>query len=227
MEDRSMLTPATMTGKAVRLEPLAAEHAGALAAAAAEDRSSYAYTWVPDGLADAQRYVQAALEQQSTGRTLVHVVRRLSDDRIAGTTRFLDLELFTWPPPWPPGVTRGPLPTEDQPPSVAEIGSTWYSSSAQRTGVNLEVKLLRVTLKTDARNASSMTAIERLGARAEGVRRAHAPASDGTVRDSAYYSILRPEWPDLRNQLHQRLARGGTGAATRARVTQADPAVHR
>ncbi len=203
MEDRSMLTPATMTGKAVRLEPLAAEHAGALAAAAAEDRSSYAYTWVPDGLADAQRYVQAALEQQSTGRTLVHVVRRLSDDRIVGTTRFLDLELFTWPPPWPPGVTRGPLPTEDQPPSVAE------------------------TLKTDARNASSMTAIERLGARAEGVRRAHAPASDGTVRDSAYYSILRPEWPDLRDQLHQRLARSGTGAATRARVTQADPAVHR
>jgi len=239
MEDQTMLTPATLTGQAVRLEPLVAAHAGALAAAAAEDRSSYAYTWVPDGLADAERYVQAALEQQSAGRALVHVVRRLSDDRIVGTTRFLDLELFTWPPPWPPGVARGPLPTKDQPPSVAEIGSTWYASSAQRSGVNLDVKLLqlthaferwqvlRVTLKTDARNASSRTAIERLGARAEGVRRAHSPASDGTVRDSAYYSILRPEWPDLRNRLHQRLARTGTGAATRTPVPQADPAVHR
>ncbi len=220
LEGRAMLTPATLTSRMVQLEPLVADHAEPLAAAAAEDRHSYAYTWVPDGPADAERYVQAALEHQGAGRALVHVVRKLADDRIVGTTRFLDLEVFTWSPPWPPGVARGPAPTQDQPPSVAEIGNTWYAASAQRTGINLEVKLLqlthafevwevlRVTLKTDARNTASRIAIERLGAKAEGVRRAHAPAGDGAVRDSAYYSITRTEWPDLRDRLYERLQAG-------------------
>jgi len=100
---------------------------------------------------------------------------------------------------------------------VVEISSTWYAASAQRTGINTEVKLLqlthafeawrvlRVTFKTDARNARSRTAIERLGAQVEGVRRAHSPAGDGTVRDSAYYSITAPEWPTVRSNLHQLL----------------------
>lgn len=86
---------------------------------------------------------------------------------------------------WPPGVGRGPEPTDDQPPSVLESGSTWYARSAQRTGVNSEVKwlqlmhafdvwrVLRVSFKTDARNRASRQAIERLGAQAEGIRRAH------------------------------------------------------
>lgn len=213
-----MLPPLTLESSSVRLEPLAANHAEALAAAAGEDRSSYAYTWVPDGPVDAERYVQAALAHQDTGRALVHVVRTVTNGRIVGTTRFLDLEVFDWPPPWPPGVARGPEPAEDRPPSVAEIGSTWYAASAQRTGVNAHAKLLqlthafevwqalRVTLKTDARNMASRTAIERLGASVEGVRRAHAPASDGTIRDTAYYSITAPEWPEVRDQLRQRLA---------------------
>jgi N-acetyltransferase len=64
----------------------------------------------------------------------------------------------------------------------------------------------RVTLKTDARNTASRCAIERLGARAEGVCRAHAPASDGTIRDTAYYSIVSSEWPAVRDRLHQRVA---------------------
>jgi RimJ/RimL family protein N-acetyltransferase len=88
-----------------------------------------------------------------------------------------------------------------------EIGWTWLAADVQRTGVNTAMKRLmleyafdvwqvhRVTLKTDARNTRSRRAIERLGARAEGVRRAHHPAADGTIRDSAYYSILRDEWP--------------------------------
>jgi len=213
-----VLPPLTLESSSVRLEPLAANHAEALAAAAGEDRSSYAYTWVPDGPVDAERYVQAALAHQDTGRALVHVVRTVTNGRIVGTTRFLDLEVFDWSPPWPPGVARGPEPAEDRPPSVAEIGSTWYVASAQRTGVNAHAKLLqlthafevwqalRVTLKTDARNMASRTAIERLGASVEGVRRAHAPASDGTIRDTAYYSITAPEWPEVRDQLRQRLA---------------------
>lgn len=220
-----MLTPFVLESDRVRLEPLAAGHATALAAAAAVDRSSYRYTWVPDGPADARRYVAAALEDQAGGRTLPWVVRRRPDGQVVGCTRVLDLEVFGWPPPWPPGVGRGPVPADDQPPSVAEIGSTWYAASAQRTGVNAGCKLLllthafevwgtlRVTLKTDARNAASRRAIERLGARAEGVRRAHAPASDGTIRDTAYYSIIQAEWPAVRDQLRRRLGldRGPAG----------------
>nr|WP_157467028.1 GNAT family protein [Frankia sp. QA3] len=104
-------------------------------------------------------------------------------------------------------------------PSVAEIGGTWLAASAQRTAVNTEAKLLllghafdawatlRVCLKTDARNARSRAAIERLGARFEGVRRAHVLAFDGTARDSAYYSIVRAEWPGVRAGLIARLTR--------------------
>ena len=211
-----MLDPVVLQGMMARLEPLQPQHAPALAAAARE-RASYAYTWVPDGPADAERYVQAALDHQADGRALPWAVRRLSDAVIVGTTRFLDLEVFSWPPPWPPGVARGPEPSAVLPPSVAEIGSTWYAASAQRTGINSDVKLmqlsyafevwqvLRVTLKTDARNDASRRAIERLGAQAEGVRRAHAPAGDGTVRDTAYYSITRREWTAVRDGLQRRV----------------------
>jgi RimJ/RimL family protein N-acetyltransferase len=68
-----------------------------------------------------------------------------------------------------------------------------------------------VTLKTDARNAGSRTAILRLGAHFEGIRRAHVPAVDGTVRDTAYYSILRREWPEIRDVLERRLRSGAAG----------------
>lgn len=211
-----MLDRVVLQGGLARLEPLRLEHAAALEAAGRE-RGSYAYTWVPDGRDDAERYVQAALDHQASGRALVWVVRRLGDGLVVGSTRFLDLKVFTWPPKWPPGVGRGPAPTAVLPPSVAEIGSTWFWAGAQRTGINTDVKLLqltyafevwqvlRVTLKTDARNAASRRAIERLGAQAEGVRRAHAPASDGTIRDTAYYSITQPEWPRVRDRLQRRL----------------------
>jgi len=212
-----VLTPVSLEGRLACLEPLTPEHAAALAAAGAGDRSSYRYTWVPDGLSDAQAYVRSALDHQATGRAMPWAVRRLRDERIVGSTRFLDLEVFTWPPPGAPGMAVGPEPSDERPPSVAEIGSSWLALDAQRTGINAEVKLLqlthafevwrvhRVTLKTDARNEASRRAIERLGARAEGIRRAHVPATDGTLRDSAYYSILRSEWPAVRRTLEERL----------------------
>jgi N-acetyltransferase len=217
-----VLSPFALQGQLVRLEPLESGHAAALAEAAAENRASYGFTWVPDGLADARRYVANALDYQATGHAVPFVVRRLADERLVGATKFLDLAVFTWPPPWPPGVTLGPEPSDEQPPSVAEIGSTWYAASAQRTGVNAECKLLmlthafdvwhalRVTLKTDARNKASRGAIERLGARSDGVLRAHSPASDGTIRDTAYYSVLAEEWPEVRADLRWRLARLAT-----------------
>lgn len=214
-----MLSPLVLEGQLVRLEPLDASHARPLAEAAAENRASYGFTWVPDGVDDARRYVDGALAYQATGQAMPFAVRRLSDGRLVGSTRFLDLQVFGWPPPWPPGVGRGPEPSDDRPPSVAEIGSTWYAASAQRTGINAECKLLmltrafevwrvhRVTFKTDARNRASRGAIERLGARPDGVLRAHSPASDGTVRDTAYYSVLAPEWPEVRAALQGRLTR--------------------
>jgi N-acetyltransferase len=212
-------SPIQLEGPRVRLEPLVAEHVRPLAEAASEDRSSYAFTWVPDGVEDAHRYVEAALDDQVHGRAVPFAVRRLADDRIVGCTRFLDLQVFTsGSVPWPPGAAKGGMWSDDQPPTVAEIGSTWYAASTQRSGVNAECKLLmlgyafdtwkviRVTLKTDARNRASRLAIQRLGAQAEGVRRAHSPTVDATVRDTAYYSILAGEWPDVRAGLEERLA---------------------
>jgi len=121
---------------------------------------------------------------------------------VVGSTRFGNLERWT----------RG----EDRIDAV-EIGWTWLTPSAQRTVVNTEAKLLmlghafeswrvhRVTLKTDARNARSRAAIERLGAKLDGLLRAHMPATDDTLRTSAVYSILAGEWPEVRARLIARL----------------------
>jgi N-acetyltransferase len=217
-QNSSLLKPLTLTGRYVRLEPLGPEHAEPLAEAAAQDRTSYRLTTVPDGLDQAQKYVEVSLARQATGRELPFAVRRVADEQVVGSTRFLDLDVFTWPASTPAVSGTGPLPGEDTPPTVAEIGSTWYAASAQRTAVNTECKLLllmhafevwaavRVSFKTDARNQASRRAIERLGAQFEGIRRAHVPATDGTIRDSAYFSIVRTEWPEVRAGLTARLA---------------------
>jgi RimJ/RimL family protein N-acetyltransferase len=105
-----------------------------------------------------------------------------------------------------------------------EIGWTWLAGSAQRSGINVEAKYLlmsyafermgvaRVDLKTDARNEVSRRAIERLGARFEGVLRqwspSHAVGEDGRLRDSAMYSVIAPEWPEVRDGLRRRMGRG-------------------
>ena len=205
------MTPVRLAGEHARLEPLAGAHVPGLAAAAAEGRGSYAYTRVPDGLDETAEYVRAALAEQAGGQVMTFAVVRSRDDAVVGSTRFLDMEVL--------GVPGVVVPHHGRPPSVVEIGSTWYSASAQRTALNSEVKLLllghafdvwrvlRVTLKTDARNQRSRTAIERLGARFEGVRRAHTTASDGAIRDSAYYSVVAAEWPAVRDGLRRRLDR--------------------
>jgi RimJ/RimL family protein N-acetyltransferase len=213
-----MLTPFVLEGRHARLEPLTEDHVPGLAAAAAEDRAAYAYTWVPDGTAEAAQYVRSALDDHARGRTLPWAVRRLADDRIVGSTRYLDLEAFGASPTAPTEP-----PSDERPPSVLEIGNTWYAASARRTAVNTDVKLqllghafdvwavLRVTLKTDARNLASRAAIERIGARLEGIRRVHMLATDGTLRDTAYFSITREEWPEARAALHRRMVvRPGT-----------------
>ena len=211
----------TLEGSRVRLEPLRAGHAGPLADAAGESRASYGFTLVPDGQAAMESYVAAALRDQGSGWALPFAVCDGLTGQVVGATRFLELDYWSWPPAWPPGRPGGgPAPRPDAVPTVAEIGSTWLSAAAQRTGVNTEAKLLmlghafgtwgvlRVTLKTDARNERSRRAIERLGARFEGVRRAHARAVDGSVRDTAYYSVIASEWPAARAALEARVSGG-------------------
>lgn len=215
--------PSALEGAIVRLEPMTFDHVDGLVAAATEDRATFGFTHVPGDRVQMQAYVAEALNTRDAGRAVPFTVWDRRSGRIAGTTRYLDLEAFTWPPPWPVGVNLGPSLADGVAPSVAEIGSTWYAPSLQGTGLNLEAKLLllgqafeswrvlRVTLKTDARNVRSRRAIEKLGAAFEGVRRAHAPAIGGGVRDTAYYSVLDIEWPAVRRQIVDHLGAGGSG----------------
>jgi RimJ/RimL family protein N-acetyltransferase len=198
-----------LRGATVTLRPLAIADAAALAAAAAESRSSYGFTRVPDGVDGAERYIELALADRDAGHRLPFVI--VWRDRVAGSTSYLDVQRWRWP-------ARSPHQRTDRPDSV-EIGATWLAASAQRTRCNTEAKYLllshafdvwdvhRVCLKTDERNAQSRRAIERLGAKFEGLRRSDMPAQDGTVRTSAYYSIVRAEWPDVRNTLEAVLTR--------------------
>ncbi|MET0895319.1 MAG: GNAT family protein [Acidimicrobiia bacterium] len=204
-----------LEGEVVRLEPLDFVHVDGLVAAASEDRTTYDFTLVPADRASMREYVASALDDEQIGWALPFAIHRLADARIVGSTRFLDLDYWetgiaAWPPGRPSAGGAGA-------PSTAEIGSTWLAASAQATPVNTEAKLLllrhafdtwrveRVTFKTDARNERSRRAIERIGATFEGVRRAHTIASDGTIRDSAYFSIVRSEWPAIEHELERRL----------------------
>ena len=199
----------TLRGDTVTLRPLSAGDAAALAAAASESRATYVYIRVPDGMEEAERYIETAFADRDAGRRSPFVI--LWRDRVVGSTSYLDVQRWRWP-------AGSPHQRTDRP-DVVEIGATWLAASAQRTRCNTEAKHLllthafdvwdvyRVTLKTDERNAQSRRAIERLGARFEGLRRADMPAQDGSVRTSAYYSIVRAEWPDVRKRLEDALTR--------------------
>ena len=207
-----MVEPVVLAGDVVTLRPMTTDDVDGLVAAASEDRATYGFTPVPNGELAMREYVEAVLEDQRGGWALPFVTTLTADGRVVGSTRFLDLD--DWSGRRVGGPPLGALGT----PRTAEIGATWLAASVQRTAVNTEAKLLmfrhafdtweaeRITLKTDARNARSRAAIERLGAHFEGIRRAHVPASDGGIRDTAYYSILRDEWPGVRAGVEARLA---------------------
>jgi RimJ/RimL family protein N-acetyltransferase len=176
-------------------------------AAATEDRSSYGYTRVPEDDVGMAAYVRHLLDERDR-RQMVPFAVTIRNSRIVGMTGFLDLDYWSTP------LSSG---GSGEVPRGVEIGGTWYAASAQRTAVNTECKLLmltfafeqwlveRVSFKTDARNVTSQVAIERLGAHREGTRRAHLLAADGTIRDSMYFSILRSEWPVVRQNLQKML----------------------
>jgi RimJ/RimL family protein N-acetyltransferase len=197
-----------LEGRHVRLEPLAVDHADALLSAAAEDRTSYAYSWVPQDRDEIGRYLDKMLADQRAGAALSFVQRRQPDGKVVGHTRFFNMEWWSWP-------------LADGDPDVVEIGSTWLAASAQRTLINTEAKLLmfghafdrwhaqRVYLKTDARNDRSRRAILRIGASFEGVLRSSMPRyNEVGARDSAYFSVIASEWPAVRARLDGLVASG-------------------
>ena len=206
----TLVTPVVLEGRFVRLEPLTIAHAPALLGAASGPRDTYGLTWVPGSLAEAAAYIETALGEHAAGRSLPFATIDRAAGRVVGSTRFLNIEFWTWPRgnPHQRGVER---------PDVVEIGATWLAAEAQRTRINTEAKLLmlehafdrwrvhRVSLMTDARNERSRNAILRLGARFDGVLRAARPASDGAIRDTAAFSILDSEWPAIRATLQARL----------------------
>jgi RimJ/RimL family protein N-acetyltransferase len=203
------LAPVILQGRHVRLEPLALAHVPALCRAAAGPRETYGFTVVPADEASMRAYVQSALAEHAARRAMPFATLDATGT-VVGATRFGHIEFWTWPPGNP--NQRGA-----ETPDVVEIGWTWLAARTQRTAVNTEAKLLmlthafetwrvhRVSLMTDARNTRSRQAIERLGARADGVLRAQRPATDGGIRDTAAYSILEGEWPAVKARLRARL----------------------
>ena len=201
----------TLQGKHVRLEPLQPHHIDGLAAAAASDRDLYRWSPVPQSKDEAKAYVETALAWREAGTAVSFAVVRAQDGLVIGSTRFFNLERWAWPPGHPLHGRK--------PPDACEIGYTWYARSAIRTAANTEAKFLmlrhafeawnvvRVCLHTDARNARSSAAIERIGGQFEGILRAHRMAADFIPRDSARYSILPAEWPQVKQRLLQFIER--------------------
>ncbi|MGP8258963.1 MAG: GNAT family N-acetyltransferase [Acidobacteriaceae bacterium] len=201
----------TLTGTHIRLEPLDHCHVDGLAAASAIDPSLYQWSPVPQGRDQAARYIDTALAWRDAGTALPFATIRIADGVMLGSTRFFNIEHWTWPV----GHSRHGLPTPD----VCEIGYTWLSLPAIRTAANTEAKilmlahafetwkLLAVCLHTDARNHRSAAAIERIGGKLDGILRAHRMAADFIPRDSKRFSILASEWPAVKLRLTQLLER--------------------
>jgi N-acetyltransferase len=190
--------PVTLEWNGVRLEPLAMHHADGLRAAAADGELwQLRITSVP-APEDTDAYIERALAMRPS--RLAFAVIDAASGAVMGTTSLHDI-----------------VPELDR----TEIGYTWYARSRQRSHVNTTCKLLLlghafdtlgcavVGLRTDNFNHTSQRAIERLGARRDGVLRHHALRRDGTVRDTVMYSIVRGEWPEIKAHLHYKLQQGG------------------
>jgi N-acetyltransferase len=188
----NFVEPITLTDRGVRLEPLALSHEEGLRAAAADGQLwTLRVTSVPEP-ENTRRYIEDALRMRADGNRFAFVVVDDATGAVLGSTSFHDIL---------PAVKR------------VEIGYTWYRKSVQRTHVNTTVKLLMmrhafdtlgchvVGWRTDNFNFASQQAIERLGAKKDGVIRGHALRRDGTIRDTVMYSMRAGEWPEAKAQL--------------------------
>lgn len=196
MDGPAALAPLTLTGKHIRLEPLALTHVPALARAGLFDELWRLQPAPLHTEADMSAYVSAALADQQRGWGLPFAIVRQHDGEVMGSTRYMDIAL---------------------PHRRLEIGATWLSPAHQRSGANTEAKLLllahafetlamiRVVFKTEALNAQSRRALARIGAVEEGLFRQHLIAASGRRRDMVYFSILDSEWPVVKAALAARL----------------------
>ena len=202
--------PGTLTGQVVRLEPLGHRHVTGLVAAAAGGAELYRWSAVPQEEGQIRQYVETAVAARDTGAATPFAVVRADDAAVIGSTRFFDLQYWAWPSD---RARSGP--------DTCEIGFTWLSPKAIRTGANTEMKRLMLThafetwrvssvsLHTDARNQRSRRAMERIGARFEGILRAHRLGTDGKPRDSARFSVTAADWPAVRQHLEELATRYG------------------
>ena len=194
-----------LEGKHVRLEPLGLQHVDGLAAASAADPSLYRWSPVPQGKLDMTAYVERALAWRDAGTAAPFAIVRLHDGMVIGSSRFWNIERWSWPKHHPSHGGGYP--------DACEIGYTWFTKSALRTSANTESKLLmlahgfevwkvlRICLHADVRNERSRAAIERIGGTFEGILRAHRMAADFIPRDSARYSFIAAEWPEKKKRL--------------------------
>jgi N-acetyltransferase len=185
-----------MSGRVVRLEPLAEPHREPLRLAADDDRI-WQFTLTRASGLGFDPWFDDAITERDAGRRVPFAVQRIADGRWLGSTSYLDIA---------PRHRR------------VEIGSTWYHPDAWGTAVNAECKLLllthafdvigvnRVALVTDALNTRSQAAISKLGARREGVLRSHMLSQGGRVRDTVVFSIVVAEWPSVRDALAARVS---------------------
>lgn len=202
-------TSFALIGSHVRLEPLGDRHAEGLAAASAgADTDLYRWSFVPVGIEAVRAYIETALQWRNEGNAVPFAIVRSSDGTPIGSTRFFDIERWGWPD----GYHNAGRPFD-----ACEIGYTWLSPGTIRTAANTEAKLLllthafetwnvwRVVFHTDERNQRSRNALARLGAKFEGTLRAYRVATDATPRNSARFSIVAAEWPEVKSVLQARL----------------------
>ncbi|TJY69893.1 GNAT family N-acetyltransferase [Arthrobacter sp. CAU 1506] len=192
----ALFEPLTLTGSLVKLQPLRVRHLPELEDAVRDGELwNLWYTRIPSPHT-MELEIRRRLELQDQGRMIPFTVRRLSDDTVLGMTTFCNI---------------------DEAAPRVEIGYTWNRASAQGTGTNPDSKLLlmghafetlgccAVEFRTDRMNRQSRDAIERLGARQDGVLRRHTKMPDGRIRDTVVYSVLDSEWPDVKARLRQRV----------------------
>ena len=188
----SFVQAVILSGRGVELVPLALDHEAGLRAAAADGELwKLRVTSVPEP-DQTRAYIDDALKARDAGHRFAFAVRDAASGTVLGSTSYHDIL---------PAVKR------------VEIGYTWYAARCQRTHVNTTCKLLMLThafetlgcnvvgWRTDNFNFASQRAIERLGAKKDGVIRGHALRRDGTIRDTVMYSLRAGEWPEVKAQL--------------------------
>jgi N-acetyltransferase len=195
----NIVSPLTLEGSVVRLEPVRREHAEPFWEIAKNDLEEI-FRWIPYSMKtpeDFRRLIDTAFREQERGESVVFATVERSSGRVVGSTRFMNIDRIN---------------------HRVEIGSTWIAAQWQRTGVNTDAKYvmlrhafevwkcMRVELKTDALNQRSRNAILRIGAKEEGTLRRHLLTWSGRVRDTVYFSILDNEWPEVKAKLQGRMS---------------------